>query len=124
KIITSLFTVIGNQPAAIAAIDGALHDLCGKLLGVPVWRWLGLEPRTPLTSFTIGIDSLDVMAAKVREAAAYPILKVKIGTADDDAILQTIRREAPDKTLRVDANCGWTADNVLERCRSMGRYNI
>ncbi len=73
----------------------------------------------PLTSFTIGIDDLDVIARKVEEAAQYPILKIKVGTPRDDEILATVRRGAPDKVLRVDANCGWTSANVLEQCRRL-----
>lgn len=114
-----------DQFAAVAALDAALHDLCGKLLGIPVWKWLGLDrSRTPLTSFTIGIDSLDVIASKVREAAEYPILKIKVGTAEDEDILRTIRREAPDKILRVDANCGWTSENVVEQARRLSEYRL
>ena len=120
-----LWDHISDQSATIAAIDGALHDLCGKLLKIPVWRWLGVNrKKLPITSFTIGIDDLDVMAQKVREAAQYPILKVKIGTAKDGDILTTIRREAPDKILRVDANCGWTSENVLAQCRQVAKFKV
>ncbi len=116
---------IGRESAAIAAIDGALHDLVGKLLGAPVWKLLGLSPeKAPLTSFTIGIDDLAVMARKVEEAAEYPILKIKVGTPDDEAVLQAVRRAAPNKTLRVDANCGWTPQNALDRLRLMARFNV
>jgi len=115
----------GDQPAAVAAIDGALHDLIGRLLGLPVWKLLGLDPaRAPLTSFTIGIDEIDVIARKVQEAAGYPILKIKVGTPDDDAILSVVRREAPDKILRVDGNCGFSSGNVLERCRHVAGYGV
>lgn len=114
-----------HESAALAAIDGALHDLIGKLLGVPVWKWFGLDPkRTPMTSFTIGIDDLDVIARKVHEAKTFPILKVKVGTDNDDAILDVIRREAPDKVLRVDANGGFSPQGVLERCRDLARYRV
>jgi len=114
-----------GESAALAAIDGALHDLAGKLLGVPVWKLLGLDARrAPLTSFTIGIDELDVIARKVAEAAEFPILKVKVGTDQDDAVLATIRRAAPDKTLRVDANCAFGSHDVLERCRALARYGV
>jgi len=121
-----LWERFGDQQAAISAIDGALHDLCGKILGLPVWKWLGVDPsRAPLTSFTIGIDDADVVAAKVREAADYPILKIKVGTPDDDEILAAVRQEAPNKILRVDANCGWSSADVLERCRHLSqRYDL
>ncbi len=125
-ILDGLWARFADQSAAIAAIDGALHDLVGRLLGIPVWKLLGLDrTRVPLTSFTIGIDDLEVMARKVEEAAEYPILKIKVGTPQDDAILATIRRVAPDKVLRVDANCGWTSANVLEQCRRLSdRYRL
>jgi len=114
-----------GESAAASAIDGALHDLAGKLLGVPVWRLLGLDARrAPSTSFTIGIDDIDVVARKVAEAAEFPILKVKVGTDRDDAILGTIRDAAPDKTLRVDANCGFTSADVVERCRALARHRV
>jgi len=118
-----LWERFGDQPAAISAIDGALHDLGGKILGLPVWKWFGLDPsRAPLTSFTIGIDDADVVVSKVREAADYPILKIKVGTPDDYAILTMVRQEAPNKILRVDANCGWRSAEVAERCRHLSRH--
>ncbi|GMV96450.1 MAG: dipeptide epimerase [Phycisphaerae bacterium] len=114
-----------GESATVAAIDGALHDLIGKLLGVPVWKLLGLDPsRAPLTDFTIGIDTPEVVAQKVREAEPFPILKIKIGTEDDDALLSAVRREAPHKKLYVDANCGYNSDNVIERCRNAARYRV
>lgn len=114
-----------GQSASVAAVDGALHDLVGKLLGVPVWKLLGLDrSRMPLTSFTIGIDSPDIVRRKVEEAAEYPILKIKVGTEQDEAMLETIRAVAPDKQLYVDANCGWTPANVVERCRMVARYRL
>jgi L-alanine-DL-glutamate epimerase-like enolase superfamily enzyme len=124
-ILDRLWSHLGDQSAAIAAVDEALHDLCGQLIGLPVWKWFGLDPtRVPPTSFTIGIDDPETIAQKVREAADYPILKVKLGTAMDDDILTTVRREAPDKRLRVDANVGWSADVVLDRCRRVMRYDV
>lgn len=121
-ILDRLWGQFGNQSAAIAAIDGALHDLVGKMFELPVWKWLGLDPsRAPLTSFTIGIDDVNVVAAKVREAADYPILKIKVGTPNDNEILTTVRNEAPDKILRIDANCAWNSANVLDRCRHLSR---
>jgi len=124
-ILDGLWECFSAQSAAMAAIDGALHDLIGKLTGEPVWKRLGLDnSRIPLTSMTIGIDNLDVIAEKIREAADYPILKIKVGTAEDEAILDIVRREAPDKVLRVDANCGWTSANVLERCRGLMSYDV
>jgi L-alanine-DL-glutamate epimerase-like enolase superfamily enzyme len=117
--------VIPDQPAAIAAIDGALHDLIGKQLGVPVWRWLGLSAEPiPTTSFTIGIDDPAAIEARVREAAEFPILKIKVGTPQDRAVLDTVRRMAPGKTLRVDANGAWTPAQATEAVVWLATYGV
>jgi len=112
-------------PAALAAIDSALHDWLGKRLGVPVWRLLGLDARNiPPTSLTIGIDQPDVVAAKVRQAESFPILKLKLGAGDEQAALRTVRRYAPTKTLRVDANGGWTYPQAAERMRLAASFGV
>lgn len=94
--------------AAKAAIDIALHDLTGKLLGQPWWRLWGLDPsKTPDTTFTIGIDTPDVVREKTRECAdSFNILKVKVGLDNDKEMIRTIR-EITDLPLAVDANQGW-----------------
>jgi len=110
-----LLASLKGNAAARCAISAALHDLVGKRLGVPLWKLWGLDPaKTPLSSFTIGLDSPAVMQAKAREAESYPILKIKVGTPNDEAILRAIR-EVTDKPIRVDANCGWTAKQALAR---------
>ncbi len=95
--------------AAKAAIDIALHDLVGKLLGVPWFRLWGLNPdKCPNTTFTIGIDTADVVREKTRECAdKFKILKVKVGLENDEEMIRTIR-EVTDLPLAVDANQGWT----------------
>jgi L-Ala-D/L-Glu epimerase len=105
----------GNTSAK-AAVDIALHDWIGKKLGIPLYRFLGLEGRnTPYSSFTIGIDTPERMAEKIKEAAEYPILKIKLGLENDREIMKAIR-DVTRKTLRVDANEGWkTRELALER---------
>ena len=97
-----------GDSAAKAAIDIALHDLTGKLLGQPWWRLWGLDPsKTPDTTFTIGIDTPDVVREKTRECAdRFNILKVKVGLDNDKEMIRTIR-EITDLPLAVDANQGW-----------------
>ena len=96
-----------GQYSAKAAIDIALHDWIGKKLGIPLYRYWGLDPkRMPVTSFTIGIDTPEVIEQKVREAEEYPLLKVKVGTDHDEDIIGAIRRVTT-KPIRVDANEGW-----------------
>ena len=105
---------IRGNPAARVAVSTALHDLAGKRLGVPLWKLWGLTPsRAPRSSFTIGIAPLDVVRQRVVEAAQYPILKVKLGSPHDAAMIRAVREAAPDKVLRVDANCAWTPKKAL-----------
>lgn len=104
-------SAMGNASAK-AAVDLALHDWIGKKLGVPLYKYWGLaKGSTPTTSFTIGLDTPAVIEAKVREADAYPILKVKLGGDQDEEILRVIRNVTR-KTLRVDANEGWKTKEV------------
>lgn len=96
----------GNT-AAKAAIDIALHDLLGKIMGQPWHRIWGYDAtQTPHTSFTIGIDTAEVVRQKVREAEPYKLLKVKLGLNTDKMMIETIR-EVTDKPLCVDVNQGW-----------------
>lgn len=97
-----------GDTAAKAAVDIALHDLVGKLLGAPWYRIWGLNPeKAPCTTFTIGIDAPDVVRVKTRECAdRFKILKVKVGLDNDREMIRTIR-EITDLPLAVDANQGW-----------------
>jgi L-Ala-D/L-Glu epimerase len=117
---------VAGQKSAEAAIDMALHDLAGKRLGVPVYELLGIAPGPiPETSFTIGLDTPEVVAAKVREASAYAILKVKMGSDDDRAVLQAVRdTAAPHQRIRVDANEGWTSEGAQERLEWLHRLGV
>ncbi len=115
---------VPKNGAARAALSAALHDLVGKRLGQPLWRLWGLDPaRAPRSSFTIGLDTLEKMRQKVAEAAAYPILKIKLGTDRDEQILRTVR-DATDKPLRVDANAGWTRARALEMLPVLKEYGV
>lgn len=124
-IVTAMDRRIHANAAAKASVDMALYDLLGKRLGAPVYQLLGLNPeRTPLTSFTIGIDEPAEMARKAAEAAKiYPILKIKVGTGHDLAIVRAIR-EATDATLRVDANAAWTPKEAIRVIRELEPYGI
>lgn len=97
---------IGNY-AAKASVDIALHDLVGKILGQPWHKLWGLNAlKIPNTSFTIGLDTPEVVKEKVREAEVYKILKVKLGRDNDKEMIQTIR-SVTDKPICVDVNQGW-----------------
>ena len=97
-----------GDSAAKAAADIALHDLVGKLIGQPWWRIWGLDPgKAPSTTFTIGIDTPEVVREKTLEAAGrFNILKVKVGLSTDEEMIRTIR-SVTDVPLAVDANQGW-----------------
>ncbi|HKE00506.1 MAG TPA: dipeptide epimerase [Planctomycetota bacterium] len=111
-------SVAGEDSEVVAALDAALWDWKGKRCGQPIWRLLGTSEATmPVTSFSIGIDTPDAMAAKTREASAYPLLKLKVGLGDDEANVRAVRGTTT-KPIRVDANEGWkTADEAVERIR-------
>jgi len=97
---------IGNT-AAKASVDIALHDLLGKIMNQPWYNIWGFpKDKTPNTSFTIGIDKPDVVRQKVKEAAEFKILKVKLGRDTDKEMIETIR-SVTDKPLCVDINQGW-----------------
>lgn len=96
-----------KNTAAKAAVDIALHDLLGKMMNRPWHRIWGFNPaNTPYTSFTIGIDTAEMVRQKVREAAPYKLLKVKLGLDTDKVMINTIR-EVTDKPLCADVNQGW-----------------
>ena len=107
KIMAEVFRRVPGEWAGKAAIDIALMDWVGQKLGVPLFRYFGLDPRdTPLTTFSIGIDTPAITRQKTLEAADYPVLKVKVGLATDEPTIEAIR-SVTRKPLRVDANEGW-----------------
>lgn len=119
-------TVAGHN-AAKAAVEMAMHDLAGKIAGKPVYKLLGLSALPqPITDFTIGIDSVEVIEKKTHEAvqAGYKVLKVKQGTAYDREIISSVRKVAPDIPLRVDANCAWTPKRAIEMAKYLAEHNV
>ena len=103
--------VMPGNPAAKASVDIALHDLIGKLVGEPFFKLFGLNPaKAPLTSFTIGLDTPEVIRQKVLEAEPYKVLKVKLGRDNDREMIEVIR-SLTDKPLCADVNQGWKDRN-------------
>jgi L-alanine-DL-glutamate epimerase-like enolase superfamily enzyme len=104
-----------GQRAALSAVDLALTDWMGKKLGVPLYRHFGLDPAdAAITNMSIGIDTPEITRQKVREAEAFPFLKVKVGLATDEATIDAVR-SITKKPLRVDANEGWTTKEEAVR---------
>ena len=122
-----LDTVLSKRPAgsraARSAIDEALHDLWGKKLGQPLYKLFGLNPNNlPLTSFTIAIDEPEIMAERARDCG-YPILKIKLGSEKDEAIIAAIRK-GTNARLRVDANAGWSREGALQIIPHLAEYDL
>lgn len=114
----------GNR-AAKAAVDIALHDLTGKLMGRPWYQIYGLDPAlAPCTSYTISNDTPEVLLKKMEEAEPYAIWKVKMGVPGDRELIETIRRHT-DRPLCVDANQGWkTREDALENILWLADKNV
>ncbi len=114
----------GPAPAR-CAVDLALHDRLGRARGLPLHALLGLpEPPAVPTCMTIAIAAPEEMARLAVEAAGYPILKIKLGSADDRARLAAVAAARPDARLRVDANAGWTAREAAARLRDLEPYDV
>lgn len=107
-ILTYIDSLSDGDSAAKAAVDIALHDLVGKIIGAPWHRMLGLNPeKPPNTTYTIGIDTDEMVKLKTREVAGqFKILKVKLGTPRDREMIRAIR-EVSDLPIAVDVNQGW-----------------
>lgn len=123
-VLSDLQSVLGGNYAAKSAIDMALHDRLGKALGIPLYRLWGLNPNAvPPTSYTIGLDTPDVMQQKTREAVDCAILKVKLGTPQDIQIIRALR-EVTDKPIYVDANTAWSPKEAVRKIRELAPLGI
>lgn len=107
KVMSEISARMPGQFAAKAALDIALIDWFGKKSNLPLYRMLGLDPAdTPITTFSIGIDTPETTRQKVMEAEPFPVLKIKVGLNTDEATIAAVR-SVTKKPLRVDANEGW-----------------
>lgn len=107
NILSYVDSIDSKNTAAKASVDIALHDLVGKLLNQPWYKIWGYDKsKTPDTTFTIGIDTAEVVRQKVKEAAEFKVLKVKLGKDNDKEMIETIR-SVTDVPLTADANQGW-----------------
>lgn len=109
KLLVQIRQALGpGQHAALAAVDIAMFDWLGKKLDVPLYKLLGIDPAgAPITDFSIGIDTPEITRQKTREAADFPVLKVKVGLKTDEPTIEAVR-SVTKKPIRVDANEGWT----------------
>jgi L-alanine-DL-glutamate epimerase-like enolase superfamily enzyme len=116
----------GREYAARAAIDCALHDLCGKLVGLPVWRFLGLRQAGPPTTWTIGLADPDEMARKAERASQFKGLKLKLG-GGDGVDVERVRavRGVWSGPIRVDVNEGWRGiEEALEALPQLAQLGV
>jgi len=109
-----LHHLLPNNPFLVCALDMAAWDLYGKMKRQPLHKiWQTEFTHTPLCDYTIGIDTIEKMVAKMK-AMPWPVYKIKLGTPDDIAIIKALRSHT-DATFRVDANAGWTLEEALEK---------
>ncbi|MCI5080664.1 MAG: dipeptide epimerase [Saprospiraceae bacterium] len=102
-----------DHPFLQCALDEAAHDLVARKAGMPLYKYWGLELiQLPTSNYTIGIDTIEKMVAKMKEQP-WPIYKIKLGTEDDLAIIKELRKHT-DALFRVDANCAWTAQQTID----------
>jgi len=120
-----ILALTAGQNAAKASLDMALLDWVTQRLQIPLYALWGLNPaHTPKTSYSIGIDSPQAVYEKAREAEAYPILKIKLGSEQDEEIMRAVR-EATDRPVRIDANEGWQDRQLaLEKMQWLAGLNV
>jgi L-alanine-DL-glutamate epimerase-like enolase superfamily enzyme len=118
-----LHHLLPQNPFLVCALDIAAWDLFGRQLGKPLFALWGLDPNQgPPTDFTIGIDTVDKMVAKMKEKP-WPIYKIKLGVPDDLAIMEALRQHT-DAQFRVDANAGWTVEEALEKIPRLAELGV
>jgi len=113
-----------NNPFALCALDEAAHDLWGKKRSAPVYRLWGYSLEDiPPSDFTIGIDRVEKMVAKLEEMPGWPIYKIKLGTPNDLEIVRELRQHT-DAVFRVDANCGWSSEEAIRNASELKSLGV
>ena len=117
------FPILEKNPFAQCALDMALHDLHGKRNSLPLFKMWGLELKNlPLTNYTIGIDSVEKMVAKIKNFP-WPLYKIKLGTKEDVQIIKELRKHTK-SIFRVDANGAWTAEETILNSEILKKLNV
>uniref|UniRef100_UPI00404777B9 dipeptide epimerase n=1 Tax=Algoriphagus sp. TaxID=1872435 RepID=UPI00404777B9 len=115
--------VFQSNPFAQCALDLAAWDLYTKKQGKKLYEYLSLNPaQLPTTNFTIGIDTIEIMCAKLKEVD-WPIYKIKLGTAHDLEIVRELRKHTQ-SIFRVDANCAWTVDQAISYSKELAQLGV
>jgi L-alanine-DL-glutamate epimerase-like enolase superfamily enzyme len=123
-ILQDIDKILPGNTAAKASIDIALHDLAGKIKGLPVYKLYNVDKKKVYTSFTIGIDTSEVILQKLKEADNFKFLKVKLGSNSDREIISIIRT-VTDKPIFADANQGWSdREGALDLIQWLNERNV
>lgn len=118
-----LYPYFKQNMFALCALDMAYNDLYARKKGLKLYEYWGLDTaNNPKTNYTIGIDSVENMVAKLK-AIPWPIYKIKLGTKDDIKIIKELRKHT-DATFRVDANCGWTVDETIQNAITLKKLGV
>jgi L-alanine-DL-glutamate epimerase-like enolase superfamily enzyme len=113
-----------SSPSGAAALSTALYDLVGKMAGLPVYKLLGLAGMAlPISSFTVGVDDVELARRRLDVLRTFPVLKVKVGFGNEEGLLDMLSAETQAR-LRVDANEGWQADEAVRKIKAWSRYRI
>lgn len=117
------FPHLHKDTFAQCALDIAMHDLHGKRNGLPLFKMWDLKPENlPITSYTIGMDTVEKMIQKINEFP-WPVYKVKLGTKEDIRIVKELRKYT-DAVFRIDANAAWSANQAIEYSRELKNLNV
>ncbi len=120
----AMYDKIEGDTFALSALDMAAHDWHGKRIGKPTWQHWGLQIDDGVpSSFTIGIDTIPKMIAKLNQRPGWPIYKIKLGASQDIEIITELRKHT-DAVFRVDANCGWTRDQTVENSILLNQLGV
>lgn len=115
--------IFADNPFAQCALDMAAWDIFTKKKGMKLYEYLGLDPKNiPLTNFTIGIDTIEKMVAKMKEVD-WPLYKIKLGTDHDLDIIRELRKHTNSR-FRIDANCAWTAEQAIRNSEELAKLNV
>jgi L-alanine-DL-glutamate epimerase-like enolase superfamily enzyme len=118
-----LHHLLPNNPFLVCALDIAAWDLYGKLKRKPLHQLWNLDMATaPVTDYTIGIDTIEKMVAKMKEKP-WPVYKIKVGVENDIEMVTALRKET-DAILRVDANAGWTMEQALQKIPQLKELGV
>ncbi|MFD1161391.1 dipeptide epimerase [Hwangdonia seohaensis] len=119
----ALYPHLKHNMFALCALDLAYNDLYARKKGKKLFElWDYTTDNNPLTDYTIGIDTIDKMVAKMKELP-WPIYKIKLGTKEDIAIVKALRQHT-DAVFRIDANCGWTVDETIKNAVALKALGV